>query len=335
MKKAWVLVALAGIAGSAVASSNSSTTLASVSFSNKASRDAQGTVTNDTATWVATGGGTVNAIRVTGQLTEVATTTWASEARVRISPGAGQAFTAVNVQATTVQDYVGTIAIGPTVLTGPAFTLNNGGTVNFEWFESFQDGTAGLPESIWDNVTYDFLSNTVIDGGGSLGALANDGSTLALTNQQQVSGGLDFFTFTIGGVGNLGSFLNIQSRTPAGGTGMDLEIALYDSNGNFVATDDDGQVSAFGGTHSMLSFGADDPLFNAETPAGIDGLTLAAGTYTLVVGGFNTTFGATINDITRGTASGFYDLQITYAPTPGALAVLGLAGFAAARRRRA
>jgi amidase len=49
---------------------------------------------------------------------------------------------------------------------------------------------------------------------------------------------------------------------------------------------------------------------------------------------FNTVFGATIGSITAGAASGAYSLDVTYVPAPGAVALMGLAGLVAGRRRR-
>jgi uncharacterized protein (TIGR03382 family) len=88
----------------------------------------------------------------------------------------------------------------------------------------------------------------------------------------------------------------------------------------------------------MLSFGAADPLAapgaTADTNPGESGATLPAGTYTIVVGGFNTVFGADINTITAGTAAGAYNLDITYVPAPASIAFLGLGALVGGRRRR-
>jgi len=329
----FAMLALAGLAASANASTvGAQTTLASVTFLNKNTIDAQGAVINDRDTWVATAGGTVDAIRITGSLTRVQSGTFASEAQVRISAGAGQAFTGLNRSSSTTGSYTGTIAVDRTLANTP-FTLNNGGTVNFEWFESFQDGTAGLPESRFDTVTYDFLSSPITNGNFSAGSTVSDG-TVASFNGSNVSGGLDFYTLALtDGVLSPGHYLNLQTRAQTGGsTGYDSEIAIYDSLGNLVATDDDGASGT--GFFSMLSFGASDPNLGDNAP-GSAGAILAAGNYTIVVGGFDTIFGATINAITPGAASGTYALDIRTVPTPGAASLLGLAGLAAARRRRA
>jgi hypothetical protein len=140
-------------------------------------------------------------------------------------------------------------------------------------------------------------------------------------------------------LGNIGgATLNFNTEGTAGGpAGVDTEVAVYDNNGNFLGTDDDG------GTNNLSS------------------LNLAAlpdGTYYIAVGMFNTVFGqgwgatstgpATTGvnlNVTNGVdtlTSGAFDLAaggigwycITI-PTPSAAALLGLGGLIAARRRRA
>lgn len=332
MKTTISIVALVALAGIAQASSVNSTTIGSITFNNKASIDAQGDADNARDSWIAGAGGSVNSIRVTGSLTRNQAGTFVSEARVRLSAGAGNSFSAFNVQASTVGAFPATtVAVGPTTVPVTPFTLAPG-QVDFEWFESVQDGTAGLPESTWDTVTYDFTSSSIVNGGAALGALAADGSTLNVAGSH-VSGGLDFFTFNLASGVGPGGYLNLQMVAgPTGTSSMtDTEFALYGPDGNLIATDDDGNVGLF----SFLTFGA-DPFANANTdPAGADGASLLAGNYTLVTGGFNTGFAATVNGAhVAGTNAGTYGLSLSYVPTPGSLAFLGLAAIAGGRRRR-
>jgi hypothetical protein len=328
MKRFLVFLAAATCAASAVASMSTFTVYGTASFTNKASIDAQGDPDNILGSWIATGGGSVSALRVTGSLTEVALGTYANEARVRFTPGSGQSFTAFNYQASTVGNYTGTLAVGPTTVNVTPFTLSNGGTVGLEWFESIQDGTAGLPEQIWDNVSYEFGANVITNGGGNLGTLLGDGVTVN-TPGSHVAGGLDFFTFNFNGVANASDYLNISML--GGGTGgmTDTEMAIYDSLGNFVASSDDDGPGLF----SEFSYGAADPLAAPDLTPGFHGSTLAAGAYTIVTSGYNTTFGSTIGNITPGSNAGTYTLGLTYVPEPGSLALVVLAGLFAARRR--
>lgn len=325
MKWILVLVAAGMFAATAAASSLSFGVFGAASFTNVNSMDLQGDVDNVLGSWVASGGGTVRVIRVTGSLTKIASGTYASEARVRFTPGAGHSFAPFNLQATTVSSYTGTLAIGPTVISVTPFALSSGGTVNLEWFESYDDA-ANAPDQVWDSVTYEF--GTVINGGGNLGTLIGDGVTVN-TPGSHVAAGLDFFTFNFAGVNGPADYLNISML--GGGTGgmTDTEMALYDGLGNLVATSDDEGPGLF----SELSYGAADPLAAPDLTPGLNGLTLAAGSYTIVTGGYNTTFGATIDAITPGTNAGTYTLGVTYMPEPGSLALLALAGLFVARRR--
>ncbi len=324
------LVACAGIASASTSFTPSPTLVDSFTVNNIASVDGLGDLDNVTGTWNNLGSGTVDTIRVTGTLTSVFAGTYASEARVRFSPLNNNSFAAFNVQASTVNNYSGSIAIDRTVSV-PSFTLAPD-SVGIEWFESYNDGDGA--DSNWDTVTYEFLQSagpTVITNGNvALGSLAQ-GSTTNYAGSH-VSGGIDLITFTIGDDVAGGGYLNIRMLGGAVGGMSDTEIALYDGLGNFIATDDDGSGTTF---FSMMSFGALDPnVLPGDDAAGSDGLFLPAGTYTLVTGGYNTVFGATLGAITPGTNAGSYDLSISYVPTPGALALLGMGGLIANRRRR-
>ena len=317
MKKTIGILALVACAG--VASASSSTTVpftvqATATFSNKASIDAQGDVDNARDTWVSTYSGPINGVRVAGSLTEVNTGTYANEARVRV--GAGFGFR--DLQASTTGNFTGTLAIGPTTLATSAFNLVSGETVNFEWFESLQDGTAGLVESTWDSVTYEFgFGGTVITNGNvALGTLPLGTTSYSGSH---VSGGLDFITFSVPAIVNPGDSLYIGLSDGLTGISMDdTEIALYDAAGNQVGYNDDiGYPNYF----SELSYD--------------DLAPLAGGTYTLVTAGYNSSFPLTLGGtFSPGTNAGSYELAITYVPTPGALALLGLGGLITGRRRR-
>ncbi|MFA6046689.1 MAG: PEP-CTERM sorting domain-containing protein [Phycisphaerales bacterium] len=334
--KAFALFALVVAAGSAQASVViPGALLGSATFTGVNSIDAQGSATNNTGSAVIVPGGSVASVRAFGTLNLATAGTFASEARVRFSAGAGNAFSAFNFQHTSIGAYPasGTVNFDTTTNVTP-FALTNGGTVNFEWFESFQD-SAGVPESTFAPVTYEFRSAATLQNGSfNFGTLASNGVT-AHYNGSHVSGGLDFITFTLSSpVANLGDYLNIRMLAGTTGTSMsDTEIALYGPDGSFIATDDDGATGFF----SQLSYGAADPFpSGSDILPGSSGLSLAAGTYTLVTGGFNTTFASSLSGtFTPGTNSGTYDLAVTFVPAPGAMALLGLGGLVATRRRRA
>jgi MYXO-CTERM domain-containing protein len=133
----------------------------------------------------------------------------------------------------------------------------------------------------------------------------------------------------------------LDVTTSGTATGIDTEIGLYDALGNRVANDDDNGI----GLASTLSFGAGSGLMLGDAfNLGGDGLAngengniASAGTYYLAVGEFNVEFGDTGFDVvSTGTDTGG-PVQVSFftnVPTPGAFALLGLGGFAAARRRR-
>lgn len=94
----------------------------------------------------------------------------------------------------------------------------------------------------------------------------------------------------------------------------DTELGLFNSNGQLVAQDDDG------GTGLLSSL---------NSPAG-----LAAGTYYVAVGGFNTTHAGGFS-ATGGTNGGSFVLNgLQIVPEPTGLAALGLVASMVVRRRR-
>ncbi len=132
------------------------------------------------------------------------------------------------------------------------------------------------------------------------------------------------------------------------GSSFDTELGLFSGFGagaTFVDTDDDSGL----GLASVLTFGAGSGLMLGDAfnlggngiAEGEDG-NLAAGNYTLVVGGFNTTFGSTLGGTTFGSASGDYTINVYTnkagfavipEPTSTLLMFVGF-GIAAIRRRR-
>jgi len=167
----------------------------------------------------------------------------------------------------------------------------------------------------------------------NVGALPTDGTPIQFVDSIS-SGELDFYEFTLSGDVNNGNgtYLNIQTFGQSGFTLMDTEIGLYDSFGNFVVSDDDDNGDGtFAILYSLLTFGDSDPLGSTvDSIPGQDGL-ITGGAYTLVVGGFNTTFGANIGSITAGSSAGDYNIQFasqTAVPEPSTFALLSIGGIA-------
>ena len=245
-------------------------------------------------------------VTINGVLREVNTGTFASEARIRaISPFNGesngvdiQPFTSggftTSVTATNVNRLLGGF-------TGTPFNVG-GQTWTFSMYESFND--AG-EDAQWDSLAVTF--NAFVPP--TPPACIN----LGTWNATQID--------------TDGSFDGTGART-------DTELGLYDSNGILLATNDD-----IAGTN-----------FNSI----LTGLSLTNGaTYYVAVGGFNTAFTNGFG-VTPGTATGAFTLNVNgvagvatgalasgavnwycfTAPAPSALALLGLGGVVAGRRRR-
>jgi hypothetical protein len=135
-----------------------------------------------------------------------------------------------------------------------------------------------------------------------------------------------WYKFTISENADLAStrFFDIATRPniPSTLTNDDTEIAIYNSDGQLVATNDDGGVSGY----SQLSFNPNvaprGPLtatgFNTDAAAsGQDG-TLPAGTYYLAVADFNAIFDTSEFDVTgNGADTGTFNLEFrTDIPIP-------------------
>lgn len=248
-------------------------------------------------------------VTINGVLREVNTGTFASEARIRaISPFNGES-ASPDIQAFTTGGFTGTAtATNVTSLLG-GFTgtpFNVGGqTWTFSMYESFNDTGE---DAVWDSLAVTFNA---------------------------------FVPPTPPSCINLGTWNATQIDTlnsGVSGNGTDTEIALYDSNGILLGSNDDHGTGA--------------PAFAFNSLLG--GLSLTDGAvYYVAVGGFNSVF-ANGFSATAGTATGDYNLNINgvagvatgalasgavnwycfTAPAPSALALLGLGGVVAGRRRR-
>ena len=178
-----------------------------------------------------------------------------------------------------------------------SFSMVNGNSYSFRLWESFDDGGTSTVDANWSNLQFDF------------------------------GGPPPPPPCTAVGVYTAGAF-NINTF----GSAFDTEIGLYSSTGSLIANNDDAV-----GLESQI------------TPV------LANGLYYLAVGGFNTAFGASGWSVGAGTATGLVDLNINgfavmegqalasgqvqwycfeVVPAPSSLALIGLGGLVATRRRR-
>lgn len=275
---------------------------------------------------------------------------WSSEARVHFASAAGTGTGPTLPGGTTVHR----------VVTSPSNGLSNANNLTDLRFS----GAFGVP---FDGTTPFFLNYRQVFAGFSTQDITWANIRLTLLEPappvpgDRQSNALDLGVFGVGDMkmaqGTLASTTNLAwykftLNSPVGaseahswlemftnGSNFDTEMGLYDSLGNRIANnDDEGELS-----RSALSFGTGSGeqiggigFGDAGGPfigAGQNGATLAAGDYYVVIGGFDTVFGASNFAVTAGAATGNYKLTIV--PAPGALALLGLGGLVAARRRRA
>jgi hypothetical protein len=315
----------------------SNSVVETIMFSGVDSVNGLANVDNVIATSPALSGGyTVIGLEVSGELdnTNGIAGTYASEARFELS-GPGGTPVLLSGPLTGTQTYAPPLAIGPVNLSIPLasqFAVAPGDTIEFEFYESFNDGPG--PDQTWNTISIGLVAgtpDTVVNGMFNVGAIPFGGTVLGPGQgmnpyHTNVVGGLDFFEFSVGAVG-LTTTLSIETIDGETGDPIDTELFLFDSLGNFIATDDDGGT----GLYSLLSFGGE--------LAG-----LAAGDYTVVVGGFNTgpDAPATIADLVPGVggnSSGDYQIIFSYGaavpePSTLALSVLGLIALVGVARRR-
>jgi hypothetical protein len=316
-------VALLAIAGIAAAASADFTVSDAGPFN---SNGPVGNAVNGVYTFTAGHSGAFTGIRIQGTATSGGIGSYKNELRYRLTADGGAnrdsgALASGNT-------WTGGFAVDNTQVFS-SFNLTGGNSYSIRFWESFDDGGTTGVDAIWSNVSFTF-TGPVPPGPGDNQALAIDlgtlgnGITSVSSALNSATTNLKWYKFTL----DAGStFLDGWTS----GTALDTEIGLYDAAGNLVGTNDDGNF----GLLSALRYGAGSPLTTGadiEAAAGADGAVPAAGVYYMAVGGYNSVFGATGFNVTAGAATGTFTLNLI--PTPGSLALLGLGGLAAARRRR-
>jgi hypothetical protein len=124
--------------------------------------------------------------------------------------------------------------------------------------------------------------------------------------------------------------------------GTDTELALYNAAGDLIyaINDDagDGSLDAYLGFGDASQFGAP---FNGSTRQGniVNAINLLAGQYMVVIGPYSTIWDSNDVDLTevnnlQGTGEWLCTVCLYEIPTPGSLALLGMAGLVIGQRRR-
>lgn len=157
-------------------------------------------------------------------------------------------------------------------------------------------------------------SNNTLATANNIGTFSQPGGSMLIDGSITV-GDVDWFSFTLSDTASLAVFAGFSA-----GAGADGVMQLVDSSGVVLAFDDDSGVGLM--------------------PA-LQVTSLAAGTYFIGMSGFGdagpSSVGTTnIFDGLGHQESFVYKLTIgaTVIPTPGALAMLGMGGLVAVRRRR-
>ncbi len=286
----------------------------SVNFTNVASYNELGDPNNTVLTHTFTGGFNLGRVDWAGVLSEVNTGTFASEARIQITPSVGAPF-ALQLSS------VGGFGPAPINVSGSGFVgpqgMDPAGLWSFEFFESFDDGNDA--DANWDNLTLTLTDELTPPGFNPI-PLGNLAAGTNSYSNPLAAGQVQWYELTIPAIGGT-DFLNISTDANFAPSSADTELGLYDSAGNFIATDDDDGP----GLLSLLAHGN----------GGADG-DLAAGTYYIAAGGFNTTFGLTNFGATSSSSrAGKLTLIIdSNVPEPTSMALLALGAVAALRRRR-
>lgn len=259
---------------------------------------------------------TPGSFTVQGDLTEINTGTYASEARFNVTSPGGQQYASAAHIATT--NYTGSINVPANTQSFTAAFPSNGpgnsvGNWSFRPFESFDDGGNASVDQEWDNLILsvdDFVA-PAIPTHTDLGNLVFNESSKA--QGHIATSEIDWYAITLTGPGGLRvttakTFAIGADRHP------DTELGVYNSNGFLLGNNDD--IAFPANPYSLVSLS-----------------NLPAGTYYIAVGGFNTAFGVAGFGVTStATTSGQYWLNV--APEPASLALLGLGALAVVRRRR-
>jgi hypothetical protein len=303
---------LSSIALAALMASAGAQVQESVTYTNVNSNGSDGNAVNEVRTYSASGGYTMRSMRIAGTLTQINSSSYASEARIRITAPNGaftdfQMFTQFSFTTLTGEGRVYTVPFNPV------------GNWTFRFYESYDDGGTSSVDARWDSITFEYREDpSALHDFGTINAPGTYSVTRALGAREIL-----WYTLVLPADVTSASGLSLEINTLGSSLSApnDTEIALYDAFGNKIAENDD---IGGGSLLSRLVFGA----------GGSRDLT--AGVYFIGAGGYNTTWSNVFVSSTSSYTGNLVLNIVTNVPEPASMAALGagLAGLLSLRRRR-
>lgn len=311
MRRAMRVLSAAGVASLAWSAPLRAAPQESETFTAVSSNGRLGSGSNDVRTATFSGAYAVGKLRITGTLSEGVPESYALEARVRVTPPVGSAFT---VRPFTEFDYTGSISVTDFEHRLLTPVSSAAGVWELRFFESFDD--AGV-DSVWDSLTItlddEFVPPPPPPGPGSAEDLGTIGSGTTLTRSSVSTPGpyaFRWYRFTApsGLTPTGGVYLDIDTNDSLVDlTQTDTEIGLFRPDGTLVATDDDDGLGLAG----LLSFGTGTRAGSEDFAYyGQDG-PLAAGEYYLVIAPWDAAFSNGFGVTSDSTAEGSYNLRVS------------------------
>lgn len=332
------------LAGCVISVSSWATVMETFTFTNvipaQTATPASGTLVSATASGTPY---TLGRIDVMGEIVEINGTTndFISDNKVQLTMPGGQ----TQIQTlSSVTSYTGaTMFTSSFFFPLPLITSPFGGSgmIDFRFYNTFDDSpTGGVADANINTISFKFTDElptppTAFDFGTLTDLSTTYGTPDYMDMSGPLGGGVRWYKFTLANPINngAGTFLDIDTETS---TLSDTEIGLYDALGTLLTSDDDDGS----GNLSQLTYGLTSPTRTIGTSVGGNGRdgSLAAGTYYVAAGGFNTTFsnGFTATTTSTNTTDKIVvNLRTNVVPEPTGLAflALGATGLLLVRRK--